>query len=143
MSSSTHDHHAGGGNQPIVGHLVPMSTLVWTTLALLFLTVLTVAVRYVDVGEFNIVIAIGIAVLKATLVALFFMHLWWDRPFNQIVFVACMAFVILLIVLTVLDTGQNKAYRFDGNPSLVQDTLDAKAPLAPISQETGISSPNS
>ena len=141
MSSNAQEHH--GDDQPIVGHLVPMSILVWTTVALLFLTVVTVAVRYIDVGEFNIVIAIGIAVLKATLVALFFMHLKWDRPFNQIVFVACMAFVILLIVLTVLDTGQNKAFLFDGNPSLVQDTLDAKAPLAPISQETGISSPNS
>lgn len=141
MSSNAQEQH--GDDHPIVGHLVPMSILVWTTVALLFLTFVTVAVRYVDVGEFNIVIAIGIAVLKATLVALFFMHLKWDRPFNQIVFVACMAFVILLIVLTVIDTGQNKSFRFDGNPSLVQDTLDAKAPLAPISQETGISSPNS
>ena len=141
MSSSTHDHHAGVGNQPIVGHLVSMSTLVWTTLALLFLTVLTVAVRYVDVGEFNIVIAIGIAVLKATLVALFFMHLWWDRPFNQIVFVACIAFVVLLIALTVIDTKQNAPTYFDGNPALVQEVLDAKAPKAPIAKQTGISSP--
>ena len=133
MSSNAQEQH--GDDHPIVGHLVPMSILVWTTVALLFLNV--------DVGEFNIVIAIGIAVLKATLVALFVMHLKWDRPFNQIVFVACMAFVILLIVLTVLDTSQNKATLFDGNPSLVQETLDAKAPLAPISQETGISSPNS
>ena len=88
MSSNAQEQH--GDDHPIVGHLVPMSILVWTTIALLFLTVVTVAVRYVDVGEFNIVIAIGIAVLKATLVALFFMHLKWDRPFNQIVFVACM-----------------------------------------------------
>ena len=141
MSSSSHDHHAGGGNQPIVGHLVPISTLVWTTLALLVLTVVTVAVRYVDVGEFNIVIAIGIAVLKATLVALFFMHLWWDRPFNQIVFVACIAFVVLLIFLTVIDTKQNAPTLYKGNPSLVQEYLDAKAPEAPIAKQTGLSSP--
>ena len=142
MSSSTHDHHAGGSGQPIVGHLVPMSILIWTTLALLFLTVLTVAVRYIDVGEFNIVIAIGIAVLKATLVALFFMHLWWDRPFNQIVFVACISFVVLLIALTVIDTKQNAPTMYDGNPALVQEVLDVKAPDAPISKRTGISSPN-
>ena len=142
MSSSSHDQHAADANQPIVGHLVPISILVWTTLALLFLTVVTVAVRYIDVGEFNIVIAIGIAVLKATLVALFFMHLWWDRPFNQIVFVACIAFVVLLIVLTVLDTKQNAPTMYDGNPALVQEVLDAKAPEAPISKQTGISSPD-
>ena len=43
-----------------------MSILIWTTVALLFLTFVTVAVMYIDVGEFNIVIAIGIAVLKET-----------------------------------------------------------------------------
>lgn len=138
-----HQDHAHSGNDgELHVHIVPISILVWTALALLFLTVVTVAVRYIDVGEFNIVIALGIAVLKATLVALFFMHLRWDKPFNQVVFVLCISFVVLLIALTVLDTGQYSASLYDGNPSFVQDTLDAKAPDAPIAQRTGISSPD-
>ncbi|MEC7352543.1 MAG: cytochrome C oxidase subunit IV family protein [Planctomycetota bacterium] len=141
MASRAHAQHRTDDTHPIVGHLVPMSTLVWTTLALLVLTILTVAVRYIDVGEFNIVIAIGIAVLKATLVALFFMHLWWDRPFNQIVFVACISFVVLLIALTVIDTKQNAPTLYTGNPARVQEVLDAKAPEAPITKQTGLSSP--
>ena len=76
----------------------------WTAIALLVLTCITVAVRYVDVGEFNIVIALGIAVLKATLVAMFFMHLRWDRPFNGFVIVASIAFVVLFIGFAMTDS---------------------------------------
>ena len=143
MSANGSTEHAhGGDDQPLVGHLVPLSTLVWTALALLFLTVVTVLVRYVDIGDFNIVVALGIAVLKATLVALYFMHLRWDKPFNQLVFVGCISFVVLLIALTVMDTGQYAPTLYDGNPSMVQETLDADAPEAPIAKQTGISSPN-
>ena len=136
------DHDHGGLEQPLVGHLVPISVLVWTALALLFLTAATVAVRYVDAGQFNMVIALGIAVIKATLVALFFMHLRWDKPFNQLVFFGCIAFVVLLIALTVLDTGQYAPTVFDGNPDGVQAALDANAPEAPITLKTGVSSPD-
>ncbi len=136
------DHGHGGDEQPLVGHLVPLSTLSWTAIALLFLTVVTIAVRYVDIGDFNVVVALGIAGVKATLVALFFMHLRWDKPFNQIVFVVCISFVVLLIALTVMDTGQYGPTLYDGNPSTVQETLDAKAPEAPIAQRTGISTPD-
>ncbi|MGA0286011.1 MAG: cytochrome C oxidase subunit IV family protein, partial [Phycisphaerales bacterium] len=85
--SAMHDQHAhaDGEVHPLVGHLVPIRTLVLTGLTLLFLTVVTVAVRYVDVGEFNIVIALAVAVVKAVLVVLVFMHLLWDRPFNSLV----------------------------------------------------------
>lgn len=144
-SNASADHQHGGhdGHElPLVGHLVPLSTLVWTAVALLALTTITIAVRYVDIGDFNVVVALGIAVLKATLVALFFMHLRWDKPFNQIVFVVCISFVVLLIALTVMDTGQYNPTLYDGNPSAVQSTLDAKAPEAPIAQRTGISTPN-
>ena len=139
-ASDNKDHH--GDDQPLVGHLVPMSVLIWTAIALLFLTVVTVAARYVDLGQFNVPLALGIAVLKATLVALFFMHLRWDKPFNQLVFISCITFVVLLIALTVLDTGQYAPTVYDGNPATVQTTLDENAPDAPIAQKTGITSPD-
>lgn len=136
------DHGHGGLEQPLVGHVVPLSYLVWTSIALIFLTVVTVAVRYVDAGEFNMVIALGIAAIKATLVGLFFMHLKWDKPFNQLVFVGCISFVLLLIGLTVLDTGQYNPTLYKGNPSKVQDNLDTNAPDAPIAQRTTVSFPD-
>ncbi|HTS00914.1 MAG TPA: cytochrome C oxidase subunit IV family protein [Thermoanaerobaculia bacterium] len=49
-------------------------TYVFVFLALLAFTALTVAASYVDLGWANNAVAIGIALAKATLVVLFFMH---------------------------------------------------------------------
>jgi cytochrome c oxidase subunit 4 len=47
----------------------------------------------------------GIATLKATLVALFFMHMWWDKGFNVLVFLSSFLFVSLFIGLTLMDSS--------------------------------------
>jgi cytochrome c oxidase subunit 4 len=135
--SAPHDHHAhaGGEPHPLVGHLVPVRTLVLTGMALLFLTVVTVAVRYIDVGEFNIVIALGVAVVKAVLVVLVFMHLLWDRSFNSLMLVGSIVFVVLLIGIAMTDTRMYKPSLYNGNPAKVQETLDADAPFAPITAD--------
>jgi len=96
-----------------VGHVVPLKILCAVFVALTLLTVLTVAASEVNFGEFNLVIALCIAVIKASLVVLFFMHLLWDKPFNAIVFVGCLIFVGLFISLTLLDTGQNQGTVFN------------------------------
>ena len=89
-----------------VGHVVSLKILLGVFGALFVLTILTVAASEVDFGELNLIIALAIAVVKASLVVLFFMHLFWDRPFNAIVFVGCLIFVGLFISLALLDTGQ-------------------------------------
>src|SRR6185369_13704464 len=55
-------------------HPVRASVLVRTAATLLALTALTVAASRLDLGRFGVVLALAIAVLKATIVALFFMH---------------------------------------------------------------------
>jgi len=135
----SHDHghgHGHGEPHPLVGHLVPYSTLFATGAALLVLTVITVAARYVDLGEANIYLAIGIAVVKATLVSLFFMHLRWDRPFNLMVLVGSMLFVVLMMVFCMMDTSQYRSTQFVGNPPEVEATLQANAPGAPVARYT-------
>jgi cytochrome c oxidase subunit IV len=96
-----------------VGHVVPLKLLVAVFAALAILTVVTVAASEVNFGEFNLVIALIIAVVKASLVVLIFMHLIWDKPFHAIVFIGCLIFVGLFIGLTLLDTGQNSASEFN------------------------------
>jgi cytochrome c oxidase subunit 4 len=132
----THDHdeHAEHG----LGHIVHPGILWATGLFLILMTVVTVAVTYVDAGEMNMPIALGIAVIKATLVGLFFMHLRWDRPFNAMIFVTSIVLVGLLMMFTLMDTGQNNPSMFKGNPSGVQELLDAQAPMAPITAEKQI-----
>lgn len=65
---------------------------VWA--ALIVLTGLTVAAAKLDVGLGNIIIAIGIATLKASLVILYFMHLKFEHPFTW----AFLGFAVLLLV---------------------------------------------
>jgi cytochrome c oxidase subunit 4 len=58
----------------------------------------------VDLGQANIWIALAIAFVKASIVALYFMHLRWDSPFNGIVIIAAFFFVALFIGISMLDT---------------------------------------
>jgi cytochrome c oxidase subunit 4 len=115
-----------------VGHLVPTSTLVAAGLALLVLTVVTVAVRYIDVGEFNLPIALFVAVIKATIVILVFMHLRWDRPFNLLVMIGSVLFVLLMMAFTMMDVSAYTSSFFTGNAPQVQTTLTESAPGAPV-----------
>ena len=118
-----------------LGHVVKPSILWGTGFLLMFLTVITVAVRYVDAGELNMPIALGIAGVKATLVSLFFMHLRWDRSFNGMIFVTSIVLVVLLMMFALMDSGQYDPRIFKGNPVKVQDKLDAVAPTAPITED--------
>ncbi len=89
-----------------VAHPVPLSTLLGVFAALMALTVLTVAVTKVDLGPANIWIALLIAVAKGALVALYFMHLRWDSPFNAIALIAALFMVALLLGIVILDSKE-------------------------------------
>ena len=75
--------------------------------ALLALTVITVAASYVNFGStsVNVVVAMTIATCKASLVALFFMHLRWDKPMNAVIFVSSLFFLGVLLLFVFIDHG--------------------------------------
>lgn len=86
-------------------HISSLSTLMSVAGALLILTFLTVAVTWINIPEpFNVIVAIAIAVLKATLVAMFFMNLYWDSKFNSVVFLLSILFLVIFVSITLLDT---------------------------------------
>lgn len=93
----------GGDSGP---HVVPLWLLAAVLGALLVLTVVTVAVTLVDLGNFNIFVALIIAVIKAALVVLYFMHLRWDSPFNSVILISSLLFVAVFMAFALLDTGQ-------------------------------------
>ena len=129
-----HATHEDGDAHPLVGHLVPISTLVATGTALLVLTAVTVAVRWIDLGEINIAIALGIAAVKATLVALFFMHLRWDKPFNGFAFIGSVAFVALFMAFALIDSNAYFHDRDRGTAKGAEEILLKDAPDAPITK---------
>ena len=88
-------------------HVVPPSILLGVFAVLLVLTFATVAVTWIDLGRTaNVWIALTIAAVKAALVALYFMHLRWDSPFNSVILIGAMFFVALLIGIITLDSKE-------------------------------------
>ena len=116
VESAEHGHHG-------VGHIVPVKVLAATGIALLILTVITVWVASIDLGNINIWAALSIAAIKGSLVALFFMHLRYDRPFNGIILVASFAFVALFISFALTDTREYAPDLDTGNAPLVEQRL--------------------
>ena len=82
--------HAGGS------HGIGRYVVVWLTL--LVFTVITVVTGRIDLGSANIFLAMAIAITKATLVVLFFMHLWDERGMNPLIFVVSLIFVATLLL---------------------------------------------
>jgi len=89
-----------------VGHIVSFWILAAVCIGLMILTYLTVSATYIDLGGMNLVIAMAIATLKASLVVLFFMHMYWDKPFHAIVFITALLFVALFVVFVLIDTTE-------------------------------------
>jgi cytochrome c oxidase subunit 4 len=87
-------------------HVAPLRVLLGVFAVLLMLTFVTVAATWFDSGGWALVIALGIATIKASLVALYFMHLRYDNPFYAVVFVTALLFLALLLSLTLLDSLQ-------------------------------------
>ncbi len=86
-------------------HISTLPTLLSVAGTLLVLTFLTVAVTWLNIPEpFNVIVAIAIAVLKAAMVAMFFMNLYWDNKFNMIVFLLSILFLAIFVSITLLDT---------------------------------------
>jgi cytochrome c oxidase subunit IV len=87
-----------------LAHVTPLRLLVTILAILLVLTVITVAVTQIDLGgQWNLMVAIVIATIKASLVVAYFMHLRWDRAFNVLVFLSSVAFLILFLSLALTD----------------------------------------
>ena len=97
-----------------LGHVVPVWLLAAVFAALICLTGLTVAAAQIDLGNLNLYIALAIAATKASLVIMFFMHLWWDRPFNSLFFCGCLLFVTLFISISLTDCKANAVAQFHG-----------------------------
>jgi len=111
---------------PAVGHVVPLGVLFGVLGVLLALTVLTVAITWVDLGALNLVLALAIATVKGSLVGLYFMHLRWDRPFNAIVLALALALVALFVVVALLDSEEYQPDLIPGYAPDLRHSIDGK-----------------
>ena len=94
-------HEPEHGNDHV--HVVPIPIYLAVFAALMVGTYLTVWAAGKDFGAFNTVVALGIAVTKATLVILFFMHVKYSARLTQLVVAVAFAFLTLLLAGIVTD----------------------------------------
>jgi cytochrome c oxidase subunit IV len=90
-------------NDGAVGHVVPLSTYLLVFLALMAGTALTTGVAYIDLGPWNTPVALTIAVIKMTLVVLFFMHVKYATGLTRIVILAGFFWLAIMVTLSCSD----------------------------------------
>jgi cytochrome c oxidase subunit IV len=107
--AETIGHHPGHHHPPNAvehegeHHVVPVSVYLTVFAALMVLLVLTLIAAMFNLGEWNIVIAVTIAVIKALLVALYFMHLRWGTRLVQLFGAAALFWLAIMFALTLGD----------------------------------------
>ncbi len=84
-------------------HIVPRKIYLTIFAALLGLTLLTIWIASIDLGRMNTVAALAIAVTKATLVALYFMHVRYSSRLTQVVVIGGLFWLGLMFALTMSD----------------------------------------
>jgi cytochrome c oxidase subunit 4 len=84
-------------------HVTPVRTYVLVFLALLLGTAATLWAAFLDLGALNNLVALGIAIAKAVLVILFFMHVRHSTRLTAIVVASGFFWLLVLLVLTYSD----------------------------------------
>jgi cytochrome c oxidase subunit IV len=84
-------------------HIVPVSTYITVFLILMVMTFATVWAAGQDFGAFNTVVAMAIAIFKATLVILFFMHVKYSPRLTQLVVAGAFLWLGIMLAITLND----------------------------------------
>jgi cytochrome c oxidase subunit IV len=93
-------------------HIPAVRTLVSVWLGLIALTVTTVAVSYLELGEWNIVVALTIALIKASMVAWIFMGVRYSTTLTKLFCVAGLVWLAIMILITFSDyTSRSWTYQ--------------------------------
>lgn len=117
--------HSGGD------HLMPMRVYLGVYVALLVLTLTTVGVSLANLGPASIYVAMAVAIIKASLVAAYFMHLKFDSRINLLVFVSALLFLALFFALTLTDLRTRDAVVEDEGTFVERDEQAAASAAKP------------
>jgi cytochrome c oxidase subunit IV len=90
-------------------HIAPKSLYYTVFFTLMVLTVVTWRVTYFDLGKFNLAVAMAIAITKATLVILFFMHVLWSSKLIKVT-VGMSFFFLLIMLMMVMSDYLSRGY---------------------------------
>jgi cytochrome c oxidase subunit IV len=109
----SHDHHDDAHDEHDdahdhgIAHVQPKRMLLTIWAILCVLTIFTVTATRIDMGPSgNLGLAMAIAVIKATLVCMFFMHLRYDRLFHSVLLIGGILAGSLFVGFTLMDSSQ-------------------------------------
>jgi cytochrome c oxidase subunit IV len=85
------------------GHIVPVKIYAAVFGTLIALTLLTTGVAFINLGRFNTVAALAIAVTKMLLVILFFMHVKYSPGLTRLVILAGFFWLAILVAMSLAD----------------------------------------
>jgi cytochrome c oxidase subunit IV len=85
--------------------IVPRKTYILVFVALMVLLVITAGAAEIDLGRFNVVVALTIAFCKAALVILFFMEVKYSGRLIWILAISGFFWLAILITLTMSDVA--------------------------------------
>lgn len=108
--------------------------------ALMVLTAITVAVAFVPLGQLNFPVAITIAITKATLVVLFFMHVKYSSRLTKMVVGMALFFLMTMFGLTLTDylsRGWYTSARGSAAAGVSTTVSPSGGRLAPSDQQQG------
>jgi len=89
--------------QHVEHHIVPKRIYFAVFFALIVMTWVTTYVSTIDLGRWNIFVALAIAIFKASLVVLFFMHVFYSTRLTKMIVMASLFWLILLLFITMTD----------------------------------------
>ena len=85
------------------GHVSPISLYITIFMALMVMTGVTVFAAFVDLGQFNFLIAMVIAGFKASLVIWYFMHVKYQSKLTKLTVATGIFFLAILLSLILID----------------------------------------
>ncbi|MDX1582761.1 MAG: cytochrome C oxidase subunit IV family protein [Thermoanaerobaculia bacterium] len=96
-------HPPAGSSTPAHWEITPVPVYLAVFATLMVLTALTIIVAFFDLGMFGTPVAIGIAVIKATCVILWFMHVKYSSKLTWVVVIGSAFFLLILFGITLSD----------------------------------------
>jgi cytochrome c oxidase subunit 4 len=84
-------------------HIISSGIYVGIWAILMVLTGVTVFASFIELHNWNIVVALTIATIKGTLVVLFFMHLFYSSKLTKVTVITAIFFLFLLLALSMTD----------------------------------------
>jgi len=128
---STHTEHAENPKTEAVKYVA-------TLFVLLILTAITVGASYINFGSGNVVIALAIATVKATIVGLIFMHLLHDKPVNAVIAIAGFIFLGIFLMFDFIDVDSRsnpQPINLHAPPAAAAPAAGAPAAPAPAADQ--------